>query len=171
MYKDWENQTASSISWQLSGFALIVFGVYSLNATQGLKDSHPTCIGGLRAMCGDLLPRRWMSRRMQMERECRDADAGELERAVLLGDEASDSGGEQVYPSPNPNPSPSPSPSPSPNPDPDPNPTQTLTLTLTLTRRRPTAGRVTGRGTMARTMAAASCPPPPPPPPRPPSRV
>ena len=37
MYKDWENQTASSISWQLSGFALIVFGVYSLNATQVRK--------------------------------------------------------------------------------------------------------------------------------------
>ena len=65
MYKDWEHQTASSIFWQLLGFVLIVFGVYSLNATQGLKESHPTCIGGLRAMCGDLLPRRWMSRRMQ----------------------------------------------------------------------------------------------------------
>ena len=49
MYKDWENQTATSISWQLLGFVMIVVGVYSLNATQGLKDTQSAAPRGCAA--------------------------------------------------------------------------------------------------------------------------
>eukprot|EP00908_Phaeocystis_cordata_P010893 Transcript_21743.p1 GENE.Transcript_21743~~Transcript_21743.p1 ORF type:complete len:441 (-),score=184.09 Transcript_21743:74-1396(-) len=87
MYKDWENQTTASITCQVLGFALIVLGVYSLNATQGLKESHPSCVGGLRAMLGDLGLKSELSRRLLKKRV-------ELERVVLLAgrDDASDSG-------------------------------------------------------------------------------
>uniref|UniRef100_A0A6T7YWG7 Magnesium transporter n=1 Tax=Prymnesium polylepis TaxID=72548 RepID=A0A6T7YWG7_9EUKA len=40
MYKDWKNQTVSSIWNQALGFVIIVFGVYALNVT---KESEPGC--------------------------------------------------------------------------------------------------------------------------------
>jgi len=40
MYKDWKNQTVSSIWNQTLGFAVIVFGVYALNVT---KEADPGC--------------------------------------------------------------------------------------------------------------------------------
>jgi len=49
MYKDWENQTATSISWQVVGFIVLVLGVYVLTAT---KDSRPGCASGMQAVLG-----------------------------------------------------------------------------------------------------------------------
>mmetsp|Transcript_34538 Transcript_34538/g.87635 ORF Transcript_34538/g.87635 Transcript_34538/m.87635 type:complete len:113 (-) Transcript_34538:99-437(-) len=49
MYKDWENQTATSISWQVVGFIVLVLGVYVLTAT---KDSRPGCAAGMQAVLG-----------------------------------------------------------------------------------------------------------------------
>lgn len=88
MYKDWENQTATSISWQLLGFMMIIFGVYSLNSTQGLKDTQPGCAAGARAICGACLPEDY-ARRLTRKRV-------ELERVVLLagGEDGDESEGE-----------------------------------------------------------------------------
>ena len=52
MYKDWENQTATSISWQVVGFLVLVLGVYVLTAT---KDSRPGCAAGMQAVLGRTL--------------------------------------------------------------------------------------------------------------------
>jgi len=49
MYKDWKNQTVSSIWNQALGFVIIVFGVYALNVT---KESEPGCRSGLRTIFG-----------------------------------------------------------------------------------------------------------------------
>jgi len=49
MYKDWKNQTVSSIWNQTLGFLVIVFGVYALNVT---KEAEPGCRNGLRALFG-----------------------------------------------------------------------------------------------------------------------
>mmetsp|Transcript_13826 Transcript_13826/g.32985 ORF Transcript_13826/g.32985 Transcript_13826/m.32985 type:complete len:441 (-) Transcript_13826:294-1616(-) len=49
MYKDWKNQTVSSIWYQALGFSVIVFGVYALNVT---KEAEPGCRNGLRALFG-----------------------------------------------------------------------------------------------------------------------
>jgi len=49
MYKDWKNQTSSSIANQTFGFFLIVVGVYALNVT---KDAEPGCRAGLGAFFG-----------------------------------------------------------------------------------------------------------------------
>mmetsp|Transcript_16788 Transcript_16788/g.27838 ORF Transcript_16788/g.27838 Transcript_16788/m.27838 type:complete len:293 (-) Transcript_16788:533-1411(-) len=57
MYKDWENQTANSISFQLLGFSLIVSGVYILNAT---RDAAPGFVAGLRTVFGSFAPEEWL---------------------------------------------------------------------------------------------------------------
>jgi len=53
MYKDWENQTASTIGWQMFSFAVLVVGVHLLSAT---KDSPPGCAAGWRVVVGPSAP-------------------------------------------------------------------------------------------------------------------
>uniref|UniRef100_A0A7S4EVW7 Magnesium transporter n=1 Tax=Chrysotila carterae TaxID=13221 RepID=A0A7S4EVW7_CHRCT len=49
MYKDWENQTANTIGWQMIALLVLVLGVHVLSAT---KDSPPGCGDGLRVVLG-----------------------------------------------------------------------------------------------------------------------
>lgn len=49
MYKDWHDQTANQISFELMGFVLIVVGVYMLHAT---KDADAGCEDGLAHLVG-----------------------------------------------------------------------------------------------------------------------
>lgn len=49
MYKDWEAQTASSITWQVLGFTLLVLGIYLLTAT---RDANPGLREGWRSVIG-----------------------------------------------------------------------------------------------------------------------
>jgi len=55
MYKDWENQTASSIFWQMFALSILVLGVHILSAT---KDSPPGCATGLRVLMGRAVERK-----------------------------------------------------------------------------------------------------------------
>lgn len=49
MYKDWENQTANSIGWQMFALATLLVGVHVLSAT---KDSPAGCVAGMRVVIG-----------------------------------------------------------------------------------------------------------------------
>jgi len=49
MYKDWEGQAAGSITVQLTGFFVLMVGVYLLTVT---RDSNPGCAAGFRTVLG-----------------------------------------------------------------------------------------------------------------------
>mmetsp|Transcript_14077 Transcript_14077/g.23357 ORF Transcript_14077/g.23357 Transcript_14077/m.23357 type:complete len:355 (-) Transcript_14077:134-1198(-) len=74
MYKDWENQTASSIGCQMFALLVLVLGVHVLSAT---KDSPPGCWTGFRIIIG-----RTVQSEYQLCSESGDDDDDDLKACI-----------------------------------------------------------------------------------------